>query len=94
MNSSLIGKIEKARRYADERDSRISFEELSIRVNGDNSNHSVEYREGTFLCDCNFFPSWRTCSHVMAVERILDGMLPDVSKRPSVKDPAQPGLSL
>ena len=92
MNSSLIGKIEKARRYAEERDARISFEGFAVRVSGDNSGHSVEYRDGAFSCDCSFFPGWGTCSHVMAMERILDGMLPDVSKRPSSRDPAQQGF--
>ncbi len=94
MNSSLIGKIEKARRYAEERDSRISFEGFSVRIRGDNTGHTVGYRGGEFSCDCSFFPSWGTCSHVMAVERILDGMLPDVSQRPEAKNPVQQGFSL
>ena len=95
MNSSLIGKIEKARRYAEERDARISFEGFSVRVHGDNSSHTVEYRGGEFSCDCTFFPGWGTCSHVMALERILDGMLPDVSQRPTAaQHPAQGGFSL
>ena len=94
MNSSLIGKIEKARRYAEERDARISFEGFSVRVHGDNSSHTVGYRDGEFSCDCSFFPGRDTCSHVMALERILDGMLPDVSQRPAVHHSAQQGFSL
>ncbi len=94
MNSSLIGKIEKARRYAEERETRISFEGFSVRIRGDNSSHTVGYRDGEFSCDCTFFPGWDTCSHVMALERILDGMLPDVSRRPGSQHPAQQGFSL
>ena len=36
LQSSLIGKIEKARRYADEREERIKFEALTVRFRGEN----------------------------------------------------------
>jgi hypothetical protein len=77
MQSSLIGKIEKARRYADERSQRISFQEFAVRFRGDNGDHAVRLSNGALSCDCAFFSHWDTCSHVMAMQRVLDGMVPD-----------------
>ena len=75
MNSSLISKIEKARKYAEERDDRIRFESFRVRVVGDNDEHIVELVDGVFTCDCEFFAGWSSCSHVMAIERILGGTI-------------------
>ncbi len=75
MNSGLIGKIEKARRYAQERN-RIHIDQLHLRFEGENDAHEVELRDGHWRCTCDFFAGWDTCSHTMALERVLDGMLP------------------
>ncbi len=75
MQSSLIGKIEKAKRYAQEPE-RIIFSELSVKFQGENNNYTTEYKEGKWHCSCHFFSSWGTCSHTMALERILSNMLP------------------
>jgi hypothetical protein len=75
LNSSLIGKIEKARRYAKEPE-RFRIESISVRVTGDNNTHDVSLRDGRWACSCDFFGSWGVCSHTMAIERVLDGMLP------------------
>lgn len=76
MQSSLISKIEKARRYADERERRFHFQDFTIDIDGENEAHRVEYTSGRLKCACDFFGSWGTCSHTMAVERVLGGMLP------------------
>ncbi|MCD6452717.1 MAG: hypothetical protein J7K77_00225 [Dehalococcoidales bacterium] len=75
MQSSLIGKIEKAKRYAQE-PGRVTFSSLSVEFRGENDNYITEYKDGKWHCSCNFFSKWGTCSHTMALERILDGMLP------------------
>ena len=75
MNSSLIGKIEKAKRYAAQKD-RIHFRSLEIHFDGENGSHEVGLQEGRWHCTCDFFGGWGVCSHTMALERILDGMLP------------------
>jgi hypothetical protein len=75
MQSSLIGKIEKAKRYAQET-GRITFSELSVEFRGDNDNYTTEYKDGKWHCSCHFFSSWGLCSHTMALERILKDMLP------------------
>jgi len=75
MQSSLIGKIEKAKRYAQET-GRITFSELSVEFRGDNDNYTTGYKDNKWHCSCHFFSSWGLCSHTMALERILKDMLP------------------
>jgi hypothetical protein len=75
LNSSLIGKIEKAKRYAKE-PRRFHFTSLTVQVEGDNDAHDVTLQNGRWSCPCDFFAGWGVCSHTMAIERLLDGMLP------------------
>ena len=75
MQSSLIGKIEKAKRYAQETD-RITFSEFSLKFRGEHNTYTTSLKEGKWHCTCSFFSTWKICSHTMAVERILGGMLP------------------
>jgi len=75
MQSSLIGKIEKAKLYAQEL-ARISFTEFSVKFRGENDIHETGYRNGEWHCSCNFFAIWGACSHTMALEKILVNMLP------------------
>ena len=75
MQSSLIGKIEKAKRYAQEKE-RIAFSELSVKFRGDNDDYVISYKDGQWRCSCHFFSNWGVCSHTMALERILGDMLP------------------
>ncbi len=75
MQSSLIGKIEKAKRYAEETE-RVTFSELSVKFRGENDDYIISYKDGSWHCTCHFFANWRLCSHTMAMERILDKMLP------------------
>ena len=79
MQSSLIGKIEKAKRYALETD-RITFSELSVNFRGENNDYTTEFRDGKWHCSCHFFNSWGLCSHTMAMEKILGVMLPDEAR--------------
>ena len=75
MQSSLIGKIEKAKRYAQEKD-RVTFCELSVKFRGENSDYTTGYKDSKWHCTCSFFASWGLCSHTMAMEKILADMLP------------------
>jgi len=76
MQSSLIGKIEKAKRYAQEKE-RVNFTEFSVKFHGDNDDYAVSLKDGNWQCSCKFFSSWGMCSHTMALERILGSMLPE-----------------
>ncbi len=75
MNSSLISKIEKAKRYAQERD-RIRFSDFQVQFHGENSDHQIGYHGGQWQCSCSFFSRHGLCSHTMAMEKILTNMLP------------------
>jgi hypothetical protein len=74
MDHGMIGKIEKAKRYAEQRD-RITFESFTVTFDGENNPHTVTFENGTWTCDCSFFQSRGVCSHTMALERILEDML-------------------
>jgi hypothetical protein len=74
MDTGMIGKIEKSKLYAQERE-RIRFDNFRVVLDGKHSTHVVEYVEGAWKCDCDFFLSRGVCSHTMALERILEGML-------------------
>jgi hypothetical protein len=90
MHSSLIGKIDKARRYAEERDRRISFDALTVRFHGENDEHIVRLEGSHWTCSCDFFHGWNVCSHTMALERVLDGMLPRAARESIAAAAAQP----
>ncbi len=75
MNSGLIGKIEKAKRYAEER-GRIRVSGLKADFDGENDRHSVSLEGDEWRCNCNFFSGFGACAHTMALEHILQGMLP------------------
>lgn len=75
MDYGMIGKIEKAKIYAEEREERLHFEALRVRVKGENNSHIVNYENGTWHCDCDFFTRRHVCSHTMALERVLANMI-------------------
>lgn len=75
MDYGMIGKIEKAKRYAEERD-RFRFDALDLTFRGDNNSHRVHFSNGKFQCDCEFFVTHERCVHTMALEILLKEMLP------------------
>ena len=75
MQSSLIGKIEKARRYANE-PTRVSIQHLSATFRGDNDEHQISIEDGVMRCECEFFTARGVCCHTMAMERMLSNVLP------------------
>jgi hypothetical protein len=81
VNSSVIGKIEKAKRYAQERD-RMRVTALKVHFRGENDDHDVTLSGETWNCTCDFFRGHGTCAHTMALERVLEGMLPNANGAP------------
>ena len=84
MDSGMIGKIEKARRYAQERD-RIRFHAFEVEFRGDHDRYIVSYNNGEWACGCNFFSMRGVCSHTMTMERILSDMLASERKEAAEK---------
>jgi len=76
MDYGMIGKIQKAKHYAEERE-RFQFKMFELTFVGDNNPHTVKFDNGAFHCDCEFFLSHQHCAHTMALETILKGMLPE-----------------
>jgi hypothetical protein len=76
MHSSVIGKIEKANRYARETD-RITIDGLALTFRGDNDSHRVTLDADRWQCNCHYFESWKTCAHVLALQKIFGQMLPE-----------------
>ena len=80
MDSSMIGKIDKARRYASEANKRVVFEQFRATVAGDNNSYTVAFDKGRWSCGCHYFISHGVCSHTMTLERVLNGMMPSVAE--------------
>ncbi|MGB7875944.1 MAG: hypothetical protein WBL25_16300 [Anaerolineales bacterium] len=76
MDYGMIGKIQKAKHYAEERE-RFQFKSFELTFDGDNNPHTIKFDNGDFHCDCEFFISHRRCVHTMALERILENMIPE-----------------
>jgi hypothetical protein len=74
MNSSLIGKIEKAQRYEHEPE-RVSIQSLTADFRGEHNSYRLTLEDSHWRCTCSFYSGYGTCSHVMAVQRILSPML-------------------
>ena len=54
MNSSFIGKIDKARKYAEERD-RVSINSFHATFEGNHNTYQVSFESGEWKCECLFF---------------------------------------
>ncbi|CAN5604871.1 hypothetical protein BH23CHL5_BH23CHL5_22800 [soil metagenome] len=76
MNSSMISKIEKAHRYAQEPD-RIKVTELAATFHGGHDDYAVSLADNHWKCTCHTFETHAigTCSHIMALQEILKDML-------------------
>jgi len=75
MHSSMIGKIAKAKQYAQEPE-RIQFTRFEATFRGENDSHTTSLNAGKWQCTCRFFGDWGTCCHTMAIERVLGVMIP------------------
>ena len=75
MDYGMIGKIEKAKRYAEQRN-RIRFDSFTVTFEGENNPHTVHFQDGEWQCDCDFFLTRGRCSHTMALEMIFEDMIP------------------
>jgi hypothetical protein len=76
MDSGMIGKREKAKRYAEER-YRFRFNRFDLTFRGDNNDHHVTFENERFQCDCEFFITHQRCGHTMALEILLKDMIPE-----------------
>ncbi len=79
MNSSMINKIAKAKRYAEEPE-RIQFTSFEAKFQGENDVHLTRYDDGEWQCTCRFFHDWGDCCHTMAMQRVLGVTIPEAHR--------------
>ena len=79
MQSSMIGKVEKAMRYAHEPD-RVKLSSFRASFAGDNGTHTVSLDADAWHCDCHLFESAGGCTHTLAMQKMLDPMLTDPAR--------------
>jgi len=79
MDYGMIGKIQKSKRYAEERH-RFQFKRFELTFDGDNNPHEVKFDHGVFQCDCEFFITHLRCGHTMALEILLKDMIPVIAE--------------
>jgi hypothetical protein len=76
MDSGMIGKLDKAKRYAQE-PHRFHFETFTVKIDGENNSHVVKFADNKWDCDCDYFRSHRVCTHTLSLTNyILKGMIP------------------
>lgn len=87
MYSGLIHKLEKARRYARERE-RIRFLRFTVTLQGEHDLRTVSYEEGRWSCTCDFFARRGVCSHTLALQMVLEGMVEAAGPLPTPQETA------
>src|SRR6476661_4951382 len=93
MNSSMIGKIEKARRYTQEPE-RIRITTLAARFHGSNDDYDLTFDTDQWRCACHTFAQFGSCAHIMAAQRLLAPMLPTAGRYEQTAWTCDPGSSM
>jgi len=60
--------------------------DFTVSFAGENNTHTTSYGEGQWHCSCSFFAKWGLCSHTMALQKILVGMLPEEALSPEIAE--------
>ncbi|MCU0477108.1 MAG: hypothetical protein MUC99_13595 [Anaerolineae bacterium] len=71
---NVVSDVEKAKKYAAE-PHRIRFLSFNARFRGDHNEYTINYEDGVWQCDNPYFQTHGVCSHTMAMERLLRGMV-------------------
>ena len=74
MDYGMIGKIEKAKRYAEERH-RITFNTLNVTFTGDHNSYTITLKADGWHCTCAGFHTHHICPHIMTMEKLFRPML-------------------
>ena len=89
MDSATIGKISKAREYAQEPE-RITFTGLQLAFRGRHQSYALTFERGNWRCECDFFGQRGYCSHTMAVEKVISGAGMALWEKPVEAQPVSP----
>ena len=74
MDYSMIGKIQKAKEYAEEPE-RVTFNTLAVEFSGYNNSYTLSLGPDGWHCTCPGFEKYAICPHIMTLERLFDSML-------------------
>lgn len=74
MDYSMIGKIQKAKEYAEEPE-RVTFNTLAVQFHGSNNDYTSTLGPDGWHCTCPGFQKYAICPHIMTLERVLGVML-------------------
>jgi hypothetical protein len=75
---NVISDVEKSNQYAEETD-RITFLSFDAMFDGEHNAYHITYDQGHWDCDNAYFRTHGVCSHTMAMERMLAGMVKPVT---------------
>lgn len=74
MDYSMIGKIQKAKEYA-EQPERVTFQSLVVEFKGSNNTYRLTLSAEGWDCTCPGFQKYAICPHIMTLERLFGPML-------------------
>ncbi|MEQ8675762.1 MAG: SWIM zinc finger family protein [Aggregatilineales bacterium] len=74
MDYSMIGKIQKAKEYA-EQPERVTFNSFMVEFRGSNNTYQITLNAEGWHCTCPGFQKYSICPHIMTLERLLSPML-------------------
>jgi hypothetical protein len=74
---NVVSDVEKSIKYAQEPE-RFRFISFNATFHGDHGDYTINYEDGVWDCDNPYFKSRGVCSHTMAMERMLKGMVKPV----------------
>ena len=78
---NIVSDVKKAKRYTQEQD-RVRIVSFDCAFEGYNKTHQVTYDQGNWTSTASFFAQRGVCSHTMALEKILKGMVEPVRAQP------------
>ncbi|MBC8097924.1 MAG: hypothetical protein H7Y11_00645 [Armatimonadetes bacterium] len=74
MDYSMIGKIQKAKEYAED-PSRVTFNSFTLEFDGSNDSYIATLGADGWHCTCPGFQMYAICPHIMSMERRFGPML-------------------
>jgi len=75
---NIVSDVKKAKRYSEETQ-RIKIVSFDAAFDGKNREHLITYDNGTWTSTASFFQQRGVCSHTMAMERMLKGMIEPIT---------------
>lgn len=74
VSKKILRKEEKSKKYLNEL-YRFNLDTIGITINSEHGIRNVKYENEKFSCTCDFYKYYGTCSHIMAVEKLVDKLI-------------------